>query len=63
MRFVYQQNCGSYGVEITPNYPFMTEQTTGLNVDENGNAYLDQIQLTAGTLADVGRYPVAMRVF
>ena len=56
---IYKQDCGNYEVTISPSYPFFQFSKNGSS-DEQGRAYYDRGTLTAGTVDDIGQYPVTM---
>ena len=56
---IYKQDCGNYEVTYTPSYPFF-QFSKGGTLDEQGRTYYDRGTLTAGTVNDIGQYPVTM---
>ena len=56
---IYKQDCGNYEVIYSPVYPFFSFSKNG-STDEKGRAYHDRGTLTAGTVDDIGQYPVTM---
>ena len=63
MEDVYLQDCGGYGVRYYPEYPFFSFRASGSGQDARGDPYPDTATFTAGTMADVGQYPVTMVVY
>ena len=63
MEDVYLQDCGGYGVRYYPEYPFFSFSASGNGKDMRGDPYPDTGTFTAGTMADVGQYPVTMVVY
>lgn len=62
MGYAYQQDCGSYQVTYSPSYPFFNFSKSG-SKDSQGRSYFDRGTLTAGTLDDIGQYPVTVTFY
>ena len=63
MEMIYDQNCGTYTVEIEPPYPFLTVQKAGsLGTSQWQHPYYDQITASSNNVDDIGKYLVTLRI-
>ena len=60
MGYVYNQDCGSYGIDYYPKYSFFEITETGTKFDDQGRTYMDLGTFRAGTLNDIGEYTVTI---
>jgi len=61
MTQIYEQNCGSYTLEITPINPFHTWTKTGFG-GPHSHPYVDKMFLQTNDDADIGLYPVELKI-
>ena len=54
MEYVYNQDCGSYTVTMTPNLGLLTLRQTGATGGSNGHTFYDEVTLASTSLSDVG---------
>ena len=62
MEKVYEQNCGTYSVTLSPTYSFLTIAQTGATSATNNLLYYDQLTLASSNPLDIGQYSVLMTV-
>ena len=63
MEDIYGQDCGGYGTRYYPEYPFFSFSASGNGKDPRGDPYIDTATFTAGTMEDVGQYPLTFVVY
>ena len=54
MEQIYEQNCGTYTVKLSPTYSFLTIAKTGATAGANSLTYFDQLTLVSNNPLDIG---------